>query len=125
MASPTVNVFLVRLCSIRMYTECSFKVARYSALVFGVAYGWYHRKTLQATYDKHKIENAIHKREHLIKKAKEAYRRQKENRKDTSGRFSSCSFRCGTDLVPVVITDPEDPRFDLEKLLAKYEKATS
>ncbi|KAM6498819.1 ATP synthase E chain domain containing protein [Amanita muscaria] len=89
MASPTVNV------------------VRYSALTFGIAYGWYHRKTLQAAYDKHKVEHAIHGRERLIKEAKEAYKRQKEARKDT------------------LIMDPEDPRFDLEKVLAKYEKAAS
>jgi hypothetical protein len=26
-------------------------------------------------------------------------------------------------LVPVVVTDPEDPRFDLEKLIAKWESS--
>ncbi|PFH48394.1 hypothetical protein AMATHDRAFT_5830 [Amanita thiersii Skay4041] len=90
MASPTVNV------------------ARYSALAFGVVYGWYHRKTLQTAHEQHKLDHALHEREHLIKEAKEAYRRQKEAKKDTS-----------------VVMDPEDPRFDLEKLLLKYEKASS
>jgi F-type H+-transporting ATP synthase subunit e len=123
--SPTVNVFIVHPCPPRMYTEYSFKVVRYSALVFGIAYGWYHRKTLQTTYDKHKIERAVHEREDLIAAAKEAYRRQKEARNDTSGRFSPGSFHCGIELVPAVIMDPEDPRFDLEKLLVKYEKAAS
>ncbi|KAF8640343.1 hypothetical protein AX17_000015 [Amanita inopinata Kibby_2008] len=90
MASPTVNV------------------VRYSALTFGIAYGWYHRRTLQAAHDKHKLEGAMHGREHLIKEAKEAYKRQQLALKDTS-----------------VITDTEDPRFDLEKVLTKYEKVAS
>ncbi|KIL71385.1 hypothetical protein M378DRAFT_64808 [Amanita muscaria Koide BX008] len=106
MASPTVNV------------------VRYSALTFGIAYGWYHRKTLQAAYDKHKVEHAIHGRERLIKEAKEAYKRQKEARKDTC-QFYSASYCLFIDFYALVIMDPEDPRFDLEKVLAKYEKAAS
>ncbi|KAF8710116.1 hypothetical protein AX14_013444 [Amanita brunnescens Koide BX004] len=90
MASPTVNV------------------VRYSALVFGVAYGWYHRRTLQSEHEKHKIDNAIHNRERLVREAKEAFRRKKEASKNTS-----------------LITDPEDPRFDLEKLLVTYGEAAS
>ncbi|KAK2464738.1 hypothetical protein APHAL10511_003156 [Amanita phalloides] len=91
MASPTVNV------------------VRYSALAFGVTYGWYHRRTLQALHDKHKIQHAIHDRQRLVKDARDAYRRQKEAVKDSS----------------VITEDPEDPRFDLEKILIKYEKAAS
>ena len=30
-----------------------------------------------------------------------------------------------TAIVLVVVTDPEDPRFDLEKLIAKWEKESS
>ena len=60
------------------------KVVRYSALVFGVAYGWYHRRTLQSVHEKHKIEHAIHNRERLVREAKEAFRRKKEGSKNTS-----------------------------------------
>ncbi|THV06506.1 hypothetical protein K435DRAFT_960481 [Dendrothele bispora CBS 962.96] len=81
-------------------------VTRYSALAAGIFYGFYHRRTLQAAHDAHKLEQAAHHREHLIAEAKEAWKRKQE-----------------PSLKDDVITDPEDPRFDLEKLIAKWEKA--
>ncbi|KAJ3571609.1 hypothetical protein NP233_g3634 [Leucocoprinus birnbaumii] len=60
-----------------------------------------------AAHDKHQIEHAIHNREHLIAEAKEAWKRKQDAAKDTT-----------------VVTDPEDPRFDLEKLIAKWEKSS-
>ncbi|KAE9400976.1 hypothetical protein BT96DRAFT_880758 [Gymnopus androsaceus JB14] len=78
-------------------------VARYSALFGGVFYGFYHRRTLQAAHDKQKVQHAAHDREHLIAEAKEAWKRQQASANSS------------------VITDPEDPRFDLEKLVAKWE----
>ncbi|KXN85692.1 hypothetical protein AN958_10875, partial [Leucoagaricus sp. SymC.cos] len=82
-------------------------VVRYTALLSGVVFGWYHRRTLQAEHDKHQIERAIHNRERLIAEAKEAWKRKQDAAKDTT-----------------VVTDPEDPRFDLEKLIAKWEKSS-
>ncbi|PPQ64347.1 hypothetical protein CVT26_002230 [Gymnopilus dilepis] len=82
-------------------------VVRYTALFSGIAYGWYHRRTLQATHDAHKREEAVHHREKLIAEAKDAWKRKQEALSDTN-----------------LITDPEDPRFDLEKLIAKWEKSS-
>ncbi|KAJ7750199.1 ATP synthase E chain-domain-containing protein [Mycena metata] len=87
MGSPTVNV------------------VRYTALFTGVVYGWYHRRTLQAAHDVHKIEAAAYQREHLIAQAKEAWMKKQA-------------------APPQSADDPEDPRFDLEKLIARWE-ATS
>ncbi|KAF8167556.1 ATP synthase E chain-domain-containing protein [Crassisporium funariophilum] len=81
-------------------------VVRYTALFTGVAYGWYHRRSLQATHDKHKLQDAAHHREQLIVEAKEAWKRKKEA-KNT-----------------MLVTDPEDPRFDLEKLIAVWERSS-
>jgi len=78
-------------------------VARYTALFSGVVYGWYHRRTLQAEHDKHKVEHAVHDRELLIAQAKEAWKRKQ-------GTHTS------------IVTDPDDPHFDLEKVFAKYER---
>ncbi|KAF7307367.1 ATP synthase subunit e, mitochondrial [Mycena indigotica] len=86
MGSPTVNV------------------VRYTALFTGVAYGWYHRRTLQAAHDVHKIEAAAHQREHLIAQAKEAWIKKQQAPKAGS-----------------LVTDPDDPRFDLEKLIKQWE----
>ncbi|KAF8978296.1 hypothetical protein BDQ17DRAFT_1394767 [Cyathus striatus] len=71
-------------------------VVRYSALFGGIAYGFFHRRSLQADHDLHKLEHAVHERQ-----------RKKEAALDTT-----------------LVTDPEDPRFDLEKLIAKWEKSS-
>ncbi|KAI0931402.1 hypothetical protein AcW1_001190 [Taiwanofungus camphoratus] len=78
-------------------------VVRYTALLTGVFYGIAHRRTLQKAYNEEKQHHAVHEREHLIAQAKEAWKKKQEGAKDG------------------VITDPEDPRFDLEKLIAKWE----
>ncbi|KAG6874379.1 hypothetical protein C0995_015115 [Termitomyces sp. Mi166 len=78
-------------------------VVRYSALAFGAVYGFYHRRTLQERHDQQKLEHAIHDRKRLIAEAQEAWKRKNEAKSST---------------------DPEDPRFDLEKLLLSFEKAT-
>ncbi|KIM70104.1 hypothetical protein SCLCIDRAFT_12703 [Scleroderma citrinum Foug A] len=87
MVSSTVNVF------------------RYTALVSGVFYGIYHRRSLQKALDCEKEQHAIHHREHLVSQAKQAWRQKQDSTKGDG-----------------VITDPENPRFDLEKLIAKWEK---
>ncbi|KAF9817969.1 hypothetical protein IEO21_03044 [Rhodonia placenta] len=78
-------------------------VVRYTALLTGVFYGIAHRRTLQKAHDEEKLHHTIHEREHLIAQAKEAWKKRQESSKDG------------------VVTDPEDPRFDLEKLFAKWE----
>ncbi|KAF9535729.1 ATP synthase E chain-domain-containing protein [Crepidotus variabilis] len=82
-------------------------VVRYTALFSGVLYGWSHRRSLQSTHDKHALEEATHNREKLIHEAKEAWKRKLEVSKDTA-----------------LVTDPEDPRFDLDKLIAKWEQSS-
>ncbi|KAG2044592.1 ATP synthase E chain-domain-containing protein [Suillus americanus] len=84
----------------------TLNVARYSALLSGVFYGIYHRRSLQKAHDQDKEHHAIHQREQLIAQAKDAWRHKQESAKGSDG----------------VITNPEDPRFDLEKLVAKWEK---
>ncbi|PAV22837.1 hypothetical protein PNOK_0279400 [Pyrrhoderma noxium] len=79
-------------------------VVRYSALLGGVFYGIMHRRTLQKERNETLTKDALHSREELVKKAKEAWKKKQEGSKDS------------------VITDPEDPRFDLEKLIVKWEK---
>lgn len=78
-------------------------VVRYTALLSGVVYGIYHRRTLQNAHDADKAHHAKHERETLIAQAKEAWKQKQAGNKDG------------------VISNPEDPRFDLEKLIAKWE----
>ncbi|KAG2138722.1 ATP synthase E chain-domain-containing protein [Suillus bovinus] len=86
--------------------SATLNVARYSALLSGVFYGIYHRRSLQQAHDQEKEHHAIHQREQLIAQAKDAWRHKQEGAKGSDG----------------IITNPEDPRFDLEKLVAKWEK---
>ncbi|KAF9270854.1 hypothetical protein L218DRAFT_952931 [Marasmius fiardii PR-910] len=83
----------------------TLNVARYTALFTGVFYGIYHRRSLQAAHDAKKVQDAVHEREQLIAQAKEAWKKKQAPKVSDDG----------------VITDPEDPRFDLEKLLLKWE----
>ncbi|KAG2118167.1 ATP synthase E chain-domain-containing protein [Suillus discolor] len=86
--------------------SATLNVARYSALLSGVFYGIYHRRSLQKAHDQEKEHHAIHQREQLISQARDAWRHKQESPKESDG----------------IITNPEDPRFDLEKLVAKWEK---
>ena len=54
------------------------QVVRYTALFAGVVYGWYHRRSLQATHNEHKLRDATHHRERLIVQAKEAWKRKQD-----------------------------------------------
>ncbi|KAF5311989.1 hypothetical protein D9619_002738 [Psilocybe cf. subviscida] len=82
-------------------------VVRYTALFSGVAYGWYHRRSLQAARDEHKLAQAVHSREKLIAEAKDAWKRKQDAAKGVA-----------------LVTDPEDPRFDLEALISSWEKSS-
>ncbi|KAF8433503.1 ATP synthase E chain-domain-containing protein [Boletus edulis BED1] len=83
----------------------TLNVARYTALASGIFYGIYHHRSLQKAHDQEKEHHAIRRREQLIAQARDAWRQKKESAKSNG-----------------VITDPEDPRFDLEKLFARWEK---
>ncbi|OCH88749.1 hypothetical protein OBBRIDRAFT_794913 [Obba rivulosa] len=84
-------------------------VVRYTALLTGVFYGIAHRRTLQKQHDEERLQHAIHERQRLVEQAKEEFRKKKEEGTTKSG----------------VVTDPEDPRFDLEKLVAVWERESS
>lgn len=64
------------------------QVIRYSALLSGVAYGWYHRRSLRAAHVAHKTEHQEQHREHLIAEAKEAWKKKQEASKVTDARMS-------------------------------------
>ncbi|TEB38540.1 hypothetical protein FA13DRAFT_1751266 [Coprinellus micaceus] len=75
-------------------------VVRYTALFSGVFYGWYHLRTLKA--------EAANKK--LIAEAKAAWKQKQER---AAGASPS-----------EVISDPEHPAFDLEKLLTSWDKTS-
>ncbi|WVF68458.1 hypothetical protein IAT40_003224 [Kwoniella sp. CBS 6097] len=82
-------------------------VVRWTALLTGITYGIFHQSTLQAKYDEKKIAHAAHHRAHLIEEGRKAYAAKKAAEKSGSSSL---------------ITDPEDPKFDLEKLVESWTK---
>merc|ERR1712130_181189 len=84
-------------------------VVRYSALVAGIGYGIVHRRTLQAKYDENLRQKELKRQEALVKEAKEAYAKLHVAKAPTSDANA-------------VVTNPEDPNFDLEKAFALWEK---
>jgi hypothetical protein len=70
------------------------QVVRYTALFSGVAFGWYHRRSLQAAHDTHKLNDATHQRQKLIAEAKQAWKRKQEASRDTTREHHS--IKCGS-----------------------------
>ena len=114
------------------------QVLRWSALAFGVFYGFSHQRTIYATqqaqHDKHEWDS----KQKLIDQAKAEYAKQKKPATSSSGD------ECTSDLMgtanaqhmqmerrgglgrkyflltlETAIYDPNNPKFDLEKLLEK------
>jgi len=90
------------------------------------------------------LKDATHQREKLIAEAKQAWKRKQEASSDTTREHHS--IKCGslhfetwilahaTQFLMTlqsllityfpVITDPEDPHFDFERLITKWEKSS-
>jgi F-type H+-transporting ATP synthase subunit e len=86
MVSATVNVCpkCIIMISERLLTgfrAWRSQVVRYSALVGGIAYGVFHRRTLQAQKDKQDERIAQHHRQQLIADAKKAWQEQQQSKK--------------------------------------------
>lgn len=56
--------------------------------------------------------------------AKDAWKRRQESAKDTTGNVSPYTGNFNLNVLAPVISDPDDPRFDLEKLILKLEKSS-
>ncbi|KAF5013523.1 hypothetical protein FDECE_483 [Fusarium decemcellulare] len=81
-------------------------VLRWSALGLGIFYGFTHQRAITRTQRAEHAEHEYQKKQKLIDQAKAEFAK-KQN--PTSAADS-------------VITDPSDPKFDLEKLLLKVAK---
>ena len=101
-------------------------VVRYSALIAGIGYGIMHGQKLQAKYDDRVEKQAIKHREDQIKKAKEEYakiRAAKLAPASPNGMFKFSMYDANLFFFcTAVVSDPEDPNFDLEKLLKHWEE---
>ncbi|CAI7652380.1 unnamed protein product [Penicillium glandicola] len=78
-------------------------VLRYSALVAGLVYGVYHQSSLNSVTKRAEVEHEYARKERLIEQAKAEYKKktQPQQETQTSG----------------LITNFEDPKFDLEAFL--------
>ncbi|BEJ17550.1 hypothetical protein CspHIS471_0609510 [Cutaneotrichosporon sp. HIS471] len=80
-------------------------VVRYSALLAGLAYGFFHNRTVQKEGAEAAVAHTQARREQLIVDAKKAWIAKKSTPKSD------------------LITDPEDPKFDLEKVMMSWDKS--
>ncbi|KAF3482113.1 uncharacterized protein GIQ15_04872 [Arthroderma uncinatum] len=85
-----------------MATSQGVNVLRYSALFAGVFYGLYHQSTLNTQARAAQIEREYKRQESLIERAKTEFKNKNSPPKKDENS---------------VISDPNDPRFDLEALL--------
>jgi F-type H+-transporting ATP synthase subunit e len=88
MASSTVNVRPARSSLVHAppADRTHAQVVRYTALLGGVFYGITHRRTLQKEADAARIDHAVHDREHLVARAKEAWKQKQADAKSSDGR---------------------------------------
>ncbi|ORX37770.1 ATP synthase E chain-domain-containing protein [Kockovaella imperatae] len=77
-------------------------VVRWTALITGIIYGITHQSTLQLQFDERKKKHHAEHRADLIEKAKAAW----AAKSDTES----------------LIIDPDNPKFDVEKVIAAYAK---
>ncbi|KAG8741652.1 hypothetical protein FRC10_002616 [Ceratobasidium sp. 414] len=84
----------------------TINVVRYTALASGIFYGIAHRRTLQTRLDTQRAHEEEIRHERLVSQAKEAWRMKNDP------SWSN------------LVTDPDDPKFDIEKLIARYEASS-
>jgi F-type H+-transporting ATP synthase subunit e len=94
---------------------------RYSALLGDVSYGIAHRRTLQCVADAAKVIHAACDREHLVARAKEAWAAKQASR-HSYGCTSDFIFMAEGPRADGSDHKPDHPKFDIEKLVAKWEK---
>ncbi|KAK5007864.1 F1F0 ATP synthase subunit e, mitochondrial [Cryomyces antarcticus] len=101
-------------------------VFRYSALALGIFYGFYHQSTITASEKLQGITREYERKSKLIDEAKAAYTKKNmpQSAKTAGGDRKLCTgdqqeperVVADTELF-AVITDPMDPKFDLEAYL--------
>ncbi|CEG72608.1 hypothetical protein RMATCC62417_08139 [Rhizopus microsporus] len=94
-----------------MVNSAVANVGRWSALAFGLFYGYTHNISLQKQAEQKKIEAEYHRKELLIEQARIAYAKQ----------HASSTAAAATPITTATI-DVDSPDFDLEKYLSQFEK---
>ncbi|CAD0114952.1 unnamed protein product [Aureobasidium uvarum] len=94
-------------------------VLRWSALGLGVAYGFYHQQTINAADKLRENHKEYERKQSLINQARQEYQRKtapasKSGGMSPSTLVQSLSTRSRSH---AAVTDPSDPKFDLESWL--------
>lgn len=100
-------------------------MVRYTALASGVLYGIVHRRTLTAQEHEKHLHEEQHKKERLLEQARQAWKdKSSPVTASRSSQFSTYAVVHSESQICIatVVTDPDDPKFDLEALVAAYEK---
>lgn len=110
---------------------------RYSALLFGIFYGFTHQRTITSNAEASKTQAAYAHKESLIEKAKAEWVKKTlpEEKKTGSGDSMSVHVSLARDCIvddikqdanccTTVISDPNDKNFDLEAYLTKLQADT-
>lgn len=90
-----------------MVNSAVANVGRWSALAYGLFYGYTHNISLQKQAEQKKIEAEYHRKELLIEQARLAY--AKQNAASTTAATTTS-------------VDVDSPEFDLEKFISQLEK---
>ncbi|EIE78474.1 hypothetical protein RO3G_03178 [Rhizopus delemar RA 99-880] len=90
-----------------MVNSAVANVGRWSALAYGLFYGYTHNISLQKQAEQKKIEAEYHRKELLIEQARLAYAKQNA---------------ASTTAVTTASVDVDSPEFDLEKFISQLEK---
>ncbi|KAL9086701.1 MAG: hypothetical protein Q9165_007020 [Trypethelium subeluteriae] len=106
-----------------MSTSSGVNVLRYSALVFGVFYGFTHQRSITSRDKKDAVNREWERKTDLIAQAKAEYTKQhtpQESKTASGGRMFPRKYHQSIPwslIEKIVITNPEDPKFDLEAYL--------
>ncbi|KAI7865363.1 ATP synthase E chain-domain-containing protein [Spinellus fusiger] len=95
-----------------MFNRSVVNVGRWSALAFGVVYGYSHHATLKAQNKQHEKDSEYHRKELLIQQAQAAYAKK---------QLAASASVVDAPVASVEIIDIESPNFDFEKFVAKWE----
>lgn len=87
------------------------QVLRYSALFFGVFYGFYHQSSLNAKAKIAELEREYHRKEQLIEQAKAAFAKRNDPKEPDTGGTLSISGPPG---IVTVLSGFPKPRIELQ-----------
>ncbi|KAJ5286837.1 hypothetical protein N7478_002523 [Penicillium angulare] len=87
-----------------MASSQGVNVLRYSALVAGLVYGVYHQSSISSAAKRADIDHEYTRKERLIEQAKAEWKKRSQPQEINTQASG-------------LITDPENPKFDLEAFL--------